>query len=234
MIWEPVNKISVVDEVLKRLTDAIIQKELIPGQKIPPENELCEKLGVGRNSLREATKMLSALGLLEIRRGDGTYIVDKIKYSAFDTVVYSVILEQSTPTEILELRKALDISVLDLVVSKATDEDIELLYDIHKEFLNLIKSNEFEKAAAQDLKFHYALIDIASNPLLGRIVLGVYNVFTSSLVITLKNKQEYMGAYDKHDQIIDVIKNRDKQGISEVIERSLEVWKDYWKDLNKV
>jgi len=233
MNLEPVNTISVVDEVVKRITDAIVKRELKPGQKIPTENELCEKLGVGRNSLREAMKMLSALGILEIRRGDGTYIAEKVSPSAFDSVVYSVILEGSTPDEILELRKTLDIDVLELVVNKATDDDIALLDEIQTEFHMLIQQKNFEKVAAQDLKFHYALIDIARNPLFGRIVRGVYDIFWPSLENTLKDRQEYMGACQKHDEIMDVIKKRDKSRITEVIDKSLEIWKDYWKDYGK-
>ncbi len=233
MNLDPVNTISVVDEVVKRITDAIIKKELKPGQKIPTENELCEKLGVGRNSLREAMKMLSALGVLEIRRGDGTYIAEKISPSAFDSVVHSVILEQSTPGEILELRKVLDSILLELAVDKATEEDIRLLYSLQKEFYDLIEHKEFERGASQDLKFHYALIDIARNPLLGRIVSGVYSLFWPSVENTLKSKQEYMGAYQKHDDILEVIKSRDKSRIPQVIDKSLEVWKEYWKDYKR-
>lgn len=230
MEFEPVNTISVVDEVVKRITDAIIRKDLKPGQKIPTENEFCEKLGVGRNSLREAMKMLSALGILEIRRGDGTYIAEKLLPSTFDSLVYSVIFEQSTPDEIMELRMSLDTDVLELVINKATSEDILLLEDIHREFLSLIEKKDYEKIAMQDLKFHYALIDMARNPLLGRIVKGVYDILWPSLENTLRGKKEYIGAYQKHSEIMEVIKSRDKARIQSVIEKSLEVWKEYWLD----
>lgn len=230
MDFKPVNTISVVDEVVKRITDAILRKDLKPGQKIPTENEFCDKLGVGRNSLREAIKMLSALGILEIRRGDGTYIAEKISPSAFDSLVYSVILQQSTPDEILELRKSLDIDVLELVINKATNEDILLLEDIHREFLSHLEKEDYEKIAIWDLQFHYALIDIARNPLLGRIVKGVYALFWPSLENTLRRRKEYIGAYQKHGEIMEIITSRDKARIPSVIEKSLEVWKEYWTD----
>ena len=65
------NNESVVQRVINCLTDAMISKELKPGDKIPTELELAESLGVGRNSIREAIKILVYLGVLEIRRGKG-------------------------------------------------------------------------------------------------------------------------------------------------------------------
>lgn len=61
------NSESVVQQVINCLTDAIIHKELRPGDKIPTEMELAQTLGVGRNSIREAIKILVYLGVLEIR-----------------------------------------------------------------------------------------------------------------------------------------------------------------------
>src|SRR5690554_2813919 len=86
---------TVVEKIVEQITEAIISKQLKPGDKIPTELELIERFGVGRNSVREAIKMLSAQGVLEIRRGDGTYIAKEIYPSVIDSLVYSLILEQS-------------------------------------------------------------------------------------------------------------------------------------------
>ena len=68
------RKESVVQSVINRLTDAIKSGELKPGDKVPPEIELAEALGVARSSLREAIKILSYLGVLESKRSEGTFI----------------------------------------------------------------------------------------------------------------------------------------------------------------
>ena len=68
MQLKKVKNPSVVQQVIDSLTDAMIRKELRPGDKIPTENELSESLGVARNSVREAIKILVFLGVLEIRR----------------------------------------------------------------------------------------------------------------------------------------------------------------------
>ena len=68
---KPISTKSVVQQVIDRLTDAMLHKELRPGDKIPTEMELSESFGIGRNSVREAIKILVSYGVLEIRRPEG-------------------------------------------------------------------------------------------------------------------------------------------------------------------
>ena len=63
-LLDPMDNRSVVDRIIARITNAIISGELLPGQKIPTESELCESMHVGRNSVREAIKVLVAMGVL--------------------------------------------------------------------------------------------------------------------------------------------------------------------------
>jgi DNA-binding FadR family transcriptional regulator len=93
MKLEPINNESIVNGVLKRITDSIASGELKPGDKLPTEVEFIEKLGVGRNSVREAIKMLSAMGVLEVKRGNGTYIATKVSPAIFNPLVFSLLLE---------------------------------------------------------------------------------------------------------------------------------------------
>ena len=65
---------SVVQKIVDQITEAILRGELRPGDRLPTEAELCSSMGVGRNSVREAIKILEAYGVAEIRRADGTYI----------------------------------------------------------------------------------------------------------------------------------------------------------------
>ncbi len=68
-----INRSSVVQRVIDRLTEAIVSGELKPGDRIPTEMELAEQMGVARNSIREAVKILVYIGVLEIRRADGNF-----------------------------------------------------------------------------------------------------------------------------------------------------------------
>ena len=67
---------TATESVINYIRNLILNRELRIGDKLPTENELCEQLGVGRGSVREAVKRLEAISLLNVRRGDGTYISD--------------------------------------------------------------------------------------------------------------------------------------------------------------
>lgn len=227
---KPIGKESIVNKVVKQITDAIINGELKPGDKIPTEVELIELLQVGRNSVREAIKILSALGLLEIRRGDGTYITKTMLPSVLDPLIYGIIIEQSSIDEIFELREALEEDILELAIDKATQEDIDELHGLLKESEHAYMNNDFHKLAELDLKFHYTLIDIARNPLLGRITKGVMELFFSSIRKTLENQSIIDDNFNEnHKDIVNLIINKDKKNIRDVIIKSLVEWKYYVK-----
>src|SRR4030042_755321 len=67
----PVGQDSVVSRAIARIKDALLRKDLRPGDYLPSETELTKTLGIGKSSVREAVKMLQAMGVVEVRRGQG-------------------------------------------------------------------------------------------------------------------------------------------------------------------
>ena len=119
---------SVVQRVIDSLTDAMINRHLRPGDKIPTESELAESLGVGRNSIREAIKILVYLGVLEIRRAEGTFVCEGFSESMIDPMIYGIILDKEESYEnLMELRELIEAGVMRLAMQKANAEDLEIL-----------------------------------------------------------------------------------------------------------
>lgn len=135
------NNESVVQRVINCLTDAMINKELRPGDKIPTELELSETLGVGRNSIREAIKILVYLGVLEIRRAEGTFVCEGFTESMIDPMIYGIILDKADSYDnLMELREMMEAGVVRLAMAKYTEEDMQNL----EEKLSVMKA-EIEK-----------------------------------------------------------------------------------------
>ncbi|MDF2581206.1 MAG: FadR family transcriptional regulator, partial [Microbacterium sp.] len=65
---------AVTDEAIEKIKDMIVRGELAPGSRLPPEKDLAERLGLSRSSMREAVKALEVIRVLDVRRGDGTYV----------------------------------------------------------------------------------------------------------------------------------------------------------------
>lgn len=87
------NQESLVNEIIIQLSQAILEGDFKPRDKLLSEAQLCEKLGVGRNSLREAIKMLNAIGVLETKRGQGTFLAKEISHDVFNPLIFKLILE---------------------------------------------------------------------------------------------------------------------------------------------
>src|SRR5581483_7486713 len=106
-VGKRVTKTSLSDNITDHLVQMIPKGTLRPGDRLPPERELCKQFGVGRSSLREAIRCLAIVGLLDVRVGDGTFVApDGAKFlgTVFE---WRVITEQQDISSLLELRLAI-------------------------------------------------------------------------------------------------------------------------------
>jgi GntR family transcriptional regulator, transcriptional repressor for pyruvate dehydrogenase complex len=230
MILKPIESKTVVEKIVQQITDSILEGELKPGDKIPTETEMIQTLGIGRNSVREAIKMLSALGILEIRRGDGTYITKNISSLVLDPLVYSVIIEQSSNDEIVELRETLEIDVLEMAIDKVTADDITGLKKLLEDSNDAYRQKDLDKMATIDLEFHFTLIEIARNSMLGKIAKGIIQLFFSSIRKTLQDYEVVQQDFNvSHIEMVDLLIQKDKSRVKSVVQKSLFGWKNYVK-----
>ena len=106
---------SVVQQVINCLTDGMISGELRPGDRLPSEPELASQLGVARTSVREATKILTYLGVLESRRSEGTFVAGGFSESMIDPMVYGIILGRGKDFDsLIELRELIEYGIMRL------------------------------------------------------------------------------------------------------------------------
>lgn len=216
---------SVVDNIIQQIRISISQGRFKMGDKLPSEFELMQELHVSRNSLREAMKILSAMGIVEIRRGDGTYICNGVKPNIMDFVVYGMILEESSADEIIEMRQILDEDVLRLAIQKCTSEDIEQLQTYINEMRYFFHEGEISKAAKTDYQFHVYLCECCRNRFLSRIVLGVYGLFESSIEKNIRTEKLFAEADQHHQKIVECLRKKDVASVHDVISKSLTSWK---------
>lgn len=216
---------TVVDYILHEMQNAFISGALKAGDKLPSEFELMKQFNVSRNSLREAMKILSAHGIVNIRRGDGTYISEEIKPSIIDAMTYSVFLGGSNSEDLAKLREVLEKDVLEFVIKEATNEEIEEAVRYDGMMMDCLRRGELESAGHYDLQFHYALLRATHNVFFARMVQGMYALFSKSLGNNLK--LDYEGGMVKipHEKIIRCIRQRDMSQIDEAISDSLNSWK---------
>lgn len=222
---ETIGQKTIVDQIINTLTESIIRGDFKSGSKLPSEFELMEQMQVSRNSLREAMKILATMGIVEIKRGDGTYICSQVNPSLFDKVVYSMIYDLSSSEELLELRQVLDEATLQLAMEKITPEEIARLQESIEQMKQACGSGDIEKMQKCDIEFHMMLIESCKNVFFVRIMKSVYNIFERSIVENVRTETVDSKAPVYHQQIVDCIVNKDYGNVHRVIAESLDTWR---------
>ncbi len=222
---------SVVDRIIDSVTDAISSGALRPGDQMPTEMELVESLGVSRNSVREAVKILEAIGVVEIRRAEGTFVSSGFKNRMLDPLVYGLILENGSAQEVIELRRIFEAGVMQLAVEKATPADIQAT---EAALAKLRKAARHTAADAQalyeaDLEFHKVLEEAAHNSLtvkIGQIINRLTTPTRQRAVSNFLQRGEVELFISLHQQLYDVLACRDVENMRSAIEDHYRYWKE--------
>ncbi|MCL6613679.1 MAG: FadR family transcriptional regulator, partial [Firmicutes bacterium] len=222
-LLDPVDRSKVTKIVIERIKDALISGELRREDQLPPETELAQKLGVGRTSVREALKMLEAIGVVEARRGQGTFVSTGLSPNTIDPLIFALILQGSTGPDLVELRTMFEVGYTEIAIQKATEEDLK---EMEKAITALEEAAKEGRADADvDLAFHRAVLKATRNPFIIQIGETVLDLFKASIQKTVH--LYYDRAVADHKAIFEAIKQRDTAKAREAIYRSFEVWRDY-------
>ncbi|MHC4456559.1 MAG: FadR/GntR family transcriptional regulator [Planctomycetota bacterium] len=224
---KPLHRESVPSSIINMITDLLISKELKPGDQFPSELELAQQLGVGRNSVREAIKTLSYLGVVEIRRGIGTFVAESMPASVVNPLVLGLILEQKTSREIIELRLLIETAVAEMVIQKAGVEDIQKLEAANGRLRKAATGKSKRSVSLRDLdiNFHETLLEVTDNRPLQKIGKVIYTLFLASIEKTVEEDPNL--AVRNHQLVIEAIKKRDVELLRKHMKESLSFWMDY-------
>lgn len=221
---QPLNRESVSSSIMNLITDDLLSRRLKPGDKLPTEAEFSQRFGVGRNSVREAMKMLSSLGVVEVRRGVGTFIPETMSESVVSPIILGLVFEQGTSKDLIELRLYLDTCVAELVMKKATRDDLKRLEDANKRLKAAAEKPPKDAKTLRDLDldFHLTMLETTGNILLFKLGKAIYTLFMAAIEKTV-TADPYM-AFRNHQLVLEAIKKKDSALIKEFIGESLSFW----------
>ncbi len=154
---------------MRAIADFIARSNLQPGSRLPTERQLMASLAVGRSTVREVIRKLQALGVVESRKGSGTYLVRALSADAIHlplTIDASTLRNRLLQT--LDVRRGLEVEASALAAQRRTPEDIAII----SERLDEMERVHLEKGTAgrEDLAFHLAIYDATHNPLFGQLL----------------------------------------------------------------
>ena len=212
-------------EIVEKIEEVILQKKVLPGEKLPTEKELCAMFGVSRTALREALQMLSARGLITIRKGSGMYVNN---YSSAHVIKpMSLFLELNLDRDyilyVMEVRKIIEPAIARLAAQNRTDDAIKkLVRNLQK--LKQCPSNNFYKQGQIDRDFHLIIADACKNPIIPLIVTPIFKLMPKIRTLVYANVDTAKSeAIDYHVKIIERIKSKDAEGAYQMMAQHLEV-----------
>lgn len=219
----------VYHQVIEYISNLIRDDELKKGDKLPTERELASKLGVSRNSIREALKTLDVIGLVDRRQGDGTFIKRQFDECFTDPLSIIFMLEKVEKHEILEFRNMIEIEMASLAAKRITKIEIEKLEKVYEYLVN--HSNE-KISAKYDKEFHYIIAKATKN----FIVLNSYNMMSSLMdafisdirLKVLEKESEIRTVKTIHLDILEALRKKDPAEAVAAMKRHMDVINSYY------
>jgi DNA-binding FadR family transcriptional regulator len=218
---------------MKSILDLVQERQLQPGDRLPSERDLAERLRIGRNALREAVAGLITLRVLEARPNSGLYLRRLSTDSSFETLAMLAELG-ATPSgteiaETTEVRLALESLVVRLACARRTEDDLDRLQDIQARTEAALR--EQGNVAELDTEFHLALVAATHNSVLVRLLHSFYLLTAPRRRAWFENSAQGRSSARDHRKIIDAIAQRDHENGTQLIARHMERATAYWQEV---
>jgi GntR family transcriptional repressor for pyruvate dehydrogenase complex len=167
-----IKRKGLTDQVIERIRSLVADRTYRVGDRLPPEAELCSMFGVGRSTIREAMRVLTNRGLVEVRHGDGTFVVAQATRETFEER-----LGRATLADIYEARLFLELPLAELATQRRGARDIASMRACLKKREQAVRSGDVARYSEADFGFHLAVAKAAKNAAL----YGVYESFVQTV-----------------------------------------------------
>ncbi len=208
----PEHSKSVVDGIIASLCGDIVAGRIRPGQQIPTEPELVESLGAGRNSIREAIRILVAMGVVEIHRAEGTFVSKGFSPHMLDPALYGILLAGGEMETLIDLRRIIEIGAFRLAVERRSDHEAVELAEATERLADAVTHHDVDIILDTDLTFHHICERLSGNPLVGRVCRTIEHLTLSARRRAIRGSLDAdggVGLMARHHALYRVVAERD-------------------------
>ena len=227
MPLQGIKKQNIGDMVFEQLRSAIASGEWQCGDKLPSESELCNTLGVSRVSVRSALQKLSGLGLVESRRGEGTFVCNSNGSQCMNSIIPIIALNGKDRKSMAEFRFIVETESAALAAMRATSEQIAQMRSATRK----MAESSGHKAAEMDLAFHKLIAEATHNPIIIK-VFEILNDYYLSLFVTNISVMGSKGS-KQHQLLTDAIASHDSVLARDIMKTHLEASTRETENLDK-
>lgn len=193
---------STAQKIIKMIEE---EARFSSGDKLPNENDFANELGVSRSTLREAIKILTTNGLLEIRRGKGTFVTSNtfISYDNLSDIASGL-------EDLFEMRLMFEPDCAYYAAERATDEEIETICYYGSEIEKKILSGE--DRTFEEQKFHESIANATHNSFVKQFMPIIFNAIRKGVVVLTKNQEVSDDNLNDDKLIMEFLKKRNPEG----------------------
>ncbi len=222
-----IEKASVKDQTLEQLKNYILSGVVQLGGRLPSERALADALGVGRYSVREALKVLEAVGLLQSRVGEGTFLTTNTGASFGRILGLSLATWGGTMIELLDARKMIEVEAARAAAERATSAD---LVKIQRELSAMNSAYHVREYLKADMRFHRGIGAASHNVIItefvGNLIDALEEVLQETRLDTLPAQAEGGGT---HQAIFDAIADRDAEAAGVLMRSHIRFSSEVWQ-----
>jgi GntR family transcriptional regulator, transcriptional repressor for pyruvate dehydrogenase complex len=209
-VYKVVRTSRLYEQIVQQIEDSVLNGSLKPGDQLPAERELAQRLGVSRTAVREAVKALREKGLVEAYSGRGTFITDGTSQAArqsFDLMVK--VGQQEGVPHLAELRLILEPGIAALAAARVEEEHLAAM----REAVAVMERSQKDPAAyiEADLDFHLALAEAVANPLILSLIDSIVGLLREQRIRIFNVEGGPQRGQVHHKRILEAVERRDPE-----------------------
>jgi GntR family transcriptional repressor for pyruvate dehydrogenase complex len=216
-----VGRSKVSDGIVEQILEGIRSGAFGPGTVLPPERSLAERFGVSRGSVREAIRSLEYAGVLDVRTGSGTFVVEAGATKAAALRARAALVGEHSPLDLVVARRAIEPVCAGLAATNRSLADLDTLRRLVAEQTELLSRGE--ETAGVDLRFHVAVATACHNPVLAMLYDRIAEIMRQDIWLDLRRRSRALAGtpqlyLDQHRATLEAIERGDSAAASRSVD----------------
>lgn len=230
---KPVSRVTLGEQVASQLAAQISEGRWVAGDKLPSETELCKTLRIGRSTLREALKSLAFVGLVQMRPGEGTYVLDRTKPSMDAIRSRGLLTTEVELHQVAEARLILETEIAALAAERSEPADLDRLEQLLKEMSRSLAGGGRDYAAL-DVEFHLAIAKSCKNDLLHGLLSPIRDMMREFIAKSQELPGIKQSAQEHHTKILEALRKRNPEKARRAMRAHLQTCEKAFALLGKI
>ncbi len=237
MPFRPVEPEKLSLAVVRQIEILILRGILRPGERLPSERELSERLGVSRPSLRDAIGTLQEAGLLTARPGAGVYVAEVLGSAFAPALTHLFARHDEAVFDYLSFRRDMEGLAAERAARLASDTDLKVVDTIFQKMEAEHSKRNAEEEGRLDAQFHMAIVEASHNVIMLHMMRSMYELLREGVFynrqVMFKQRTTRTALLDQHRAINDALQARDPAAARIAIEAHLDYVERALRDQRK-